>query len=151
MDPINTTQITGLWTYLETVDWSDPWFSGLLAFHLVMFAITFLTRNHQMFQAVHFVILLMLVYSAESINELAAQYWSSFSKQQYFDSKGLFISVVWSTPLLINTLIIVMSWILTSSQLMVSAGRLKIEMEKRKQNAVERKNEKEKSAKRKAE
>ncbi|KAK3763052.1 hypothetical protein RRG08_014840 [Elysia crispata] len=150
MDPINTTQITGIWTYLETVDWSDPWFSGLLAFHVVMFGITALTRNNQTLQAVHFIILLMLVYSAESLNELAARYWSVFSKQQYFDSKGLFISLVWSTPLLVNTLIIVMSWILTSSQLMVSAGRLKIEADKRRQAAAQKK-EDAKMRKRKAE
>ncbi|GFR72518.1 transmembrane protein 18 [Elysia marginata] len=151
MDPINTTQITGIWTYLETVDWSDPWFSGLLAFHVVMFGITALTRNHHTLQAIHFGILLMLVYCAESLNELAARYWSVFSKQQYFDSKGLFISLVWSTPLLVNTLIIVMSWILTSSQLMVSAGRLKIEADKRKQAAANKRNEEAKIKKRKAE
>ena len=39
------------------VDWSDPWFSGLLAFHLTLFGITFLTRNQQTLQAIHFVIM----------------------------------------------------------------------------------------------
>lgn len=32
-----------------------------------------------------------------------------FSRQQYFDSKGMFISLVWSAPLLMNCLIIVVS------------------------------------------
>ncbi|RUS91602.1 hypothetical protein EGW08_000575, partial [Elysia chlorotica] len=148
MEPTNTTQITGIWTYLETVDWSDPWFSGLLAFHVTMFGITALTRNRHTLQAIHFIILLMLVYCAESLNELAAQHWSAFSKQQYFDSKGLFISLVWSTPLLVNTLIIVCSWILTSSQLMVSAGRLKIEADRRRQAAAQKKEDANKMRKR---
>ncbi|KAH9509869.1 Transmembrane protein 18 [Bulinus truncatus] len=107
MEPIKTTQITGLWSYLETVDWSEPWFSVLLGFHILTFLVTYITRKYQMIQAGHFFILLMLVYFAESFNEIAANNWKLFSKQQYFDSKGMFISLVWSAPLLLNSLIIV--------------------------------------------
>ncbi|XP_005096674.1 transmembrane protein 18 [Aplysia californica] len=142
MEPIKTTQITSIWTYLETVDWSDPWFSGLLAFHLFTFLVTFLTRNKQMLQAAHFLVLLLLVYFAETLNELAAKHYKVFSRQQYFDSKGMFISLVWSAPLLMNCLIIVMMWILFSSQLMVTTGRLRLEQERK---ALERR-EKEKAA-----
>ncbi|BFZ21587.1 hypothetical protein BsWGS_24626 [Bradybaena similaris] len=131
MEPIKTTQITGIWTYLETVDWSDPWFSALLAFHILTFLVTFITRTRQMLQAVHFGALFVLVYSAETLNEIAAKNWKLFSRQQYFDSKGMFISLVWSAPLLMNCLIIVMMWILTSAQLMVATGKLKLEHERR--------------------
>lgn len=48
-----------------------------------------------------------MVYFSESLNELAARHWSSFSRQQYFDSQGLFISVVFSVPLLLNCMILV--------------------------------------------
>jgi hypothetical protein len=133
MEPIKTTQITGIWSYLETVDWSDPWFLALLAFHVLTLLVTFITRHRQLLQALHFGILLFLVYSAESLNELAAKNWKLFSRQQYFDSNGMFISLLWSTPLLTNCLIIVMLWILTSSQMMVKTGRLKLEMDKRRQ------------------
>ncbi len=77
-----------------------------------------------------------MVYSAEYLNELAAMnwrwsyahhnfltlcvlllYWTclrficrSFSKFQYFDSNGMFISLVYSVPLLLNTIIIVVSF-----------------------------------------
>ncbi|CAG5135347.1 unnamed protein product [Candidula unifasciata] len=129
MDPINRTQIT--------VDWSDPWFSALLGFHILTFLVTFITRRRQVLQVVHFGALFVLVYSAETLNELAAKNWKLFSRQQYFDSKGMFISLVWSAPLLVNCLIIVMMWILTSAQLMVTTGKLKLEHEKR--NKVKKK------------
>ncbi|XP_013089470.1 transmembrane protein 18-like isoform X2 [Biomphalaria glabrata] len=92
-----------------------------------------------MLQAGHFFILLLLVYFAESLNKLAANNWQLFSKQQYFDSRGMFISLVWSVPLLVNTLVIVMLWLLTSSQLMLTSGRLKLQTERK---ALEQRNKK---------
>lgn len=51
----------------------------------------------------------LAVYFSESINEYAAQNWSSFSKQQYFDSNGLFISTVFSIPILLNCMLLIVS------------------------------------------
>lgn len=48
-----------------------------------------------------------LVYFSETINEYAAFNWKMFSRQQYFDSKGLFISVVFSVPILLNCMLMV--------------------------------------------
>lgn len=86
-----------------------------------------LTRNYGNFQAVLFFILrkcifltvitfftknkifvvVLLVYFSESINEIASSNWHVFSRQQYFDSKGLFISVVFSMPILLNCMLMV--------------------------------------------
>lgn len=35
--------------------------------------------------------------------------WHSFSKQQYFDSNGLFISTVFSIPILLNCMLLIVS------------------------------------------
>lgn len=61
-----------------------------------------MTRNYTNFQIFLFIILLSAAYCSESINEFAAAKWKSFSKQQYFDSNGLFISTVFSIPILLN-------------------------------------------------
>lgn len=44
---------------------------------------------------------------AESINSFLGKNWKSFSSQNYFDPNGLFISVLWSGPLLLITILIV--------------------------------------------
>lgn len=51
----------------------------------------------------------LLVYFSENINELAAIHWRSFSRQQYFDSNGLFISTVFSIPILLNCMLMIVS------------------------------------------
>ena len=57
-------------------------------------------------QVVTFVLLLATVYWAELLNRLGATHWRLFSRQQYFDSSGMFISLVLSMPLLVICLII---------------------------------------------
>ncbi|RRT50079.1 hypothetical protein B296_00044128, partial [Ensete ventricosum] len=49
------------------------------------------------------------VYFAEWINSFLGKNWKSFSSQNYFDPHGLFISVLWSGPLLVLTILIVVS------------------------------------------
>jgi hypothetical protein len=46
------------------------------------------------------------VYLAERLNRVMGDYWRSFASQNYFDPHGLFLSVLWSGPLLIIATII---------------------------------------------
>ena len=50
-----------------------------------------------------------LCFGSEKINELGAKNWRVFAMEQYFDSNGLFISVVFSTPIILNCTIIVVT------------------------------------------
>ncbi|XP_012270140.1 transmembrane protein 18 isoform X2 [Orussus abietinus] len=108
------------------IEWRDPWLAILLTFHIAVTMTAVMTRNHANFQIILFLALLLLVYFSETINEVAATNWMVFSRQQYFDSKGLFISVVFSVPILINCMIMVASWLYQSSQLMTSLKKAQL-------------------------
>ena len=49
------------------------------------------------------------VYLAERLNRFLGKNWKSFSSQNYFDPSGLFMSVLWSGPLLVISMIILVS------------------------------------------
>ncbi|XP_075214510.1 transmembrane protein 18 [Lycorma delicatula] len=115
------------WIFLSNIEWKDPWLIGLVTFHIVITLMAILTRNHGNFQVVLFLTLLLLVYFSENINEVAANNWRVFSRQQYFDSKGMFISLVFSVPILLNCMIMVASWLWQSSQLMTQLRRAQLQ------------------------
>ncbi|KAG1659797.1 Transmembrane protein 18 [Nymphon striatum] len=119
MQTIRTDEINGVWTFLMSIDWSDPWLRVLIGLHILILTITILTRHRSNIQASLFFVLLLLVYFSEHINKLGARHWKYFSREQYFDSKGLFISFVFSAPLLINCLIMVANWTYQSANLLV--------------------------------
>ena len=54
-------------------------------------------------------ILVLTVYIAEDLNEYLANHHKAFTRHQYFDSSGLFISLFMSTPLLLASAFIVVS------------------------------------------
>ncbi|XP_045582840.1 transmembrane protein 18 [Procambarus clarkii] len=124
---IRTDQVTDLWSFLQTIDWSEGWLVGLVVFHIFLTTFTVMTRNHHTTQAVLFFLLLLTVRSSETINQYAAKNWQSFSRQQYFDSQGLFISVVFSMPVLFNCMMMVINWLWLSSSMMVTWKRAELE------------------------
>ncbi|XP_067303297.1 transmembrane protein 18 [Pseudorasbora parva] len=129
IDGFSNVRVTSIWSFLQSVDWSEPWLICLLAFHVFCFAFTILSCKYYRIQICHFLLMVTMVYSAEYLNELAAMNWRSFSKFQYFDSKGMFISLVYSVPLLLNTVIIVAVWVWRTFSTMTE---LKIRQLKRK-------------------
>lgn len=47
------------------------------------------------------------VYAAEYINDLGARHWREFATQNYFDRTGVFISLMFSLPIILIALYIV--------------------------------------------
>lgn len=52
------------------------------------------------------------VYLAERLNTVLSENWQSFATQNYFDTHGVFLSVLWSGPLLIISIVILVSALL---------------------------------------
>ncbi|XP_017792883.1 PREDICTED: transmembrane protein 18 [Habropoda laboriosa] len=123
--------IDGILPFLQSIEWRDPWLALLLTFHIAVTMTALMTRNHANFQIMLFLALLLLVYFSESINEVAASNWMLFSRQQYFDSNGFFISVVFSVPILMNCMIMIASWLYQSGQIMISLKRAQLRQQAR--------------------
>uniref|UniRef100_A0A8C4QWX6 Transmembrane protein 18 n=1 Tax=Eptatretus burgeri TaxID=7764 RepID=A0A8C4QWX6_EPTBU len=124
-------QISSLWDLLMSVDWTEGWLLTLLGFHSLCLILTFASRQHRNVQTIYFLCLLALAYSASYINEIAAIKWRSFSKHQYFDAHGVFISLVFSVPLLINAVIILVMWLISMTNQMVEVTRLRIQRQQK--------------------
>ncbi|XP_055607007.1 transmembrane protein 18 [Uranotaenia lowii] len=135
---IEINEIKGFITFLQSIDWFDPWLIGLITFHICILSTTLMTRNCGNFQVFLFLILLLMVYFSESINEYAADNWRIFSKQQYFDDKGLFISIVFSVPILLNCMLMVGSWLYQSTQLMTRLKTAQLRQQIRQSNSRQR-------------
>ncbi|XP_031726292.1 transmembrane protein 18 [Anarrhichthys ocellatus] len=133
IDEFSNLRITSIWTFLMSVQWSEPWLIGLLVFHVVCLFLTVVTCRYYRAQICHFLLMVGLVYSAEYLNELAAMNWRSFSNFQYFDSKGMFISLVYSIPLLLNTVIIVMVWVYRTFYTMTELKTLQLKRKARRE------------------
>lgn len=60
---------------------------------------------------------------AEKINEWAATNWSLYARDQYFDSEGYFIAIVFIFPIMALCVCILINWFLTLMNLMAFVKR----------------------------
>ncbi|CAF2468386.1 unnamed protein product [Rotaria sp. Silwood2] len=142
---IETTSITSYWQFLRMINWYEPWLIALCGFHAICLLIIILTRGHLNIQIFIFLGLLSCIYCAEYINKLAAENWQRFAEDQYFDSRGMFISTVLSLPVIINCCILVGIWLYESIVL------LKICIKRMKKKRTEQNNDTDKDKKKKKE
>ncbi|GFS77575.1 transmembrane protein 18 [Nephila pilipes] len=136
--PVMQKEVLNIITFLRGIDWTEPWLIGLLTFHVVIMTVTIITRHHGNFQGVLFFLLLMLVLFAKSINELGASHWEYFSRQQYFDSHGMFISIVFSSPILLNCLIMVGHWLWLSGSMTIKIKQAQLKERLRAESRLRR-------------
>uniref|UniRef100_A0A2N9I2C7 Uncharacterized protein n=1 Tax=Fagus sylvatica TaxID=28930 RepID=A0A2N9I2C7_FAGSY len=59
------------------------------------------------------------VYFAENLNRFLGENWKSFAGQNYFDQNGVFLSAVWSGPLLVIAIIILVNTLFSLCNLIV--------------------------------
>ncbi|KDO83944.1 hypothetical protein CISIN_1g031229mg [Citrus sinensis] len=95
--------------FFHAIDWKEPWLMGLMAFHFVLLVVAISSRKNLNFQMYLFLLALAGVYFAENLNRVLGSNWKRFATQNYFDSHGIFLSALWSGPLLFIAIIILVS------------------------------------------
>ncbi|KAG2320463.1 hypothetical protein Bca52824_013676 [Brassica carinata] len=112
--------------FFHAIDWKEPWIMGLMAFHSLVLIVTLLSRRHLNFHMFLFLLALGGVYFAESLNRVLRRNWKSFSTQNYFDPHGAFLSVLWSGPLLVIAVIILINTLFSLCYLIVKWKRAEL-------------------------
>ncbi|KAG2483048.1 hypothetical protein HYH03_018077 [Edaphochlamys debaryana] len=109
--------------FIHAIDWKEPWIIAILVFHVVMISLALFTRKRPAIQGTVFVIAAGTVFMAERLNQLGAQHWERFAGQQYFDPRGVFMSVVVSGPLLLAMFILLVNYLLSCASMLVEAKK----------------------------
>ncbi|KAL2497300.1 hypothetical protein Adt_22850 [Abeliophyllum distichum] len=112
--------------FFHAIDWKEPWLICLLSFHVALLLLTLVSRKNINFQMCLFLLALVGVYLAERLNSFLAGNWKSFAGQNYFDPRGLFLSVLWSGPLLVIAIIILVNTLFSLCQLIVRWKRAEL-------------------------
>lgn len=112
--------------FFHAIDWKEPWLMGLLGFHVLLLLIVIFSKRHVNFQMCLFILALSGVYLAERLNRFLGAHWKSFATQNYFDPYGLFLSVLWSGPLLIVAMLILINTLFSLCNLIVRWKRAEL-------------------------
>lgn len=112
--------------FFHAIDWKEPWLIGLLSFHFILLLAAIFSRKNVNFQIFLSVFSFSGVYLAERINSFLGVRWKMFARQNYFDSHGLFISTLWSGPLLFISMVIVVNTLVSSCKLIIRWKRAEL-------------------------
>jgi len=132
-DAINSKEIDSIYKFLAHIDWTEPFLQGLIIFHVFSTVIILSTRKRIWIQGFLFTLLLVSISLTERANQWLATNFKLYSKLQYFDSQGMFISLTYSAPVLINCVIILINWFFISGDMLVKVKRKQIEEESKKE------------------
>ena len=81
------------------------------------------------------------VYAAEWINRQAAAHWQEFAGQNYFDKRGVFISLVFCAPLLAAAFAILINALHAASRLLIEVKKRELKAKAGKKSAAKEKKE----------
>ena len=139
--------------FYHAVNWTERWLHALAGAHVLLWALIVATRRATDVQMVLLFVIracraarrhrardarmctslthrcpraVGMVYSAERLNSLGSQHWREFASQDYFDKHGVFISLVFSAPLLGAAFFILVNALLSASRLLVEVKKREI-------------------------
>ena len=83
-------------------------------------------RKSETAQTVLFVWCMLVAFSARTLNEWGGRHWRSFSKQNYFDENGFFISTVLSTPMMVTQVVVLVNFFRLMVSMMIKTKRAQL-------------------------
>jgi len=123
-------EVTNYWDFMKTIPWTESWMICLMLFHLFCFVVIITSKKFVNLQYTLFFALLVGVYFSEQLNEMAAENFKRYSRENFFDSNGLFISTVFSIPVLFNCICLITIWLSSSAQTLIQVKRKQISLSK---------------------
>jgi hypothetical protein len=107
--------------FRSAICWTEPFILSLLAFHILMTSsiIYSVKRGGSWSQIILLGFIFFIVRMAERLNDFGSQHWESIATQDYFDSGGVFISIMVSAPLLLMTMAMLMCFVKEAAGLLV--------------------------------
>lgn len=116
--------------FVGAIDWSEWWIRGILAFHGVLLVIVVVGRRSSTVQLAVFALCCAIIFLAEPLNSLGAEYWEQFATQPYFDKRGAFFSGVVSCPLVIIMVVVVANLVIDTISTMVRVKRMQLRQQR---------------------
>ena len=123
--------------FRHAITWSEPFILSILAFQIVMFGLSLFVARRNVGLAPRITMLVFVgavVRSAEYINQYAAEHWQSFCTQNYFDQRGIFISLFLCAPLLVDSFLMLVLYLREAAVLLVQVK--KAQLKKKHKDAV---------------
>ena len=115
--------LTLLREFVGAIDWSERWIQAIVVLHLALLATTIWHRRNMLVQLTVFTFGATVIFMAEPLNALGAEYWEEFARQPYFDKRGAFYSGVVSLPLVVILLIVLVNLVSATIEDMVFVKR----------------------------
>eukprot|EP00890_Picochlorum_soloecismus_P000988 jgi/Picsp_1/1890/NSC_05356-R1_protein len=121
--------------FVSAVEWDEWWIMTILGIESVLILSLLVFRRSLVFQNVIFFLSMITIYNADKINTLASRHWEAFSRHDYFQANGAFISAVVSAPLMLGMFIILINYILQAVETLVEMKKKQIIHEARKKSS----------------
>jgi hypothetical protein len=86
------------------------WILPILTLIMIIAAIAVISRHNWSIQFAILSVISLCVFSMEYVNSLAAANWRTFSSQNYFDLKGVFMGTLFALPLMLVAAFILVSF-----------------------------------------
>jgi len=123
--------------FKAAIRWEEPFILALLAFHAItiLFTIFVIKRGGMTSRMILLGIIAIIVRSAEYLNQWGNTNWESFATQDYFDTKGIFVSLMLSGPLLFLSFFMLIAFLREATTLLVQVKKFELKEKHRKTTA----------------